>query len=256
MADEFVGRSLALSRNGLLSSADALAVDLPGLWAVIAVETTACGFLPDRRPQILFERHLFHGLTGGQFDDGDISDPTPGGYGPPGPHQYDRLARAIRLDRSAALQSTSWGLGQILGKNYEMAGCQDLASFVAAMCDSEDAQLTAVGAFIQTARLDRPLQDHDWPTFARGYNGPAYRENQYDIRLKGEYQKAVAGAMPDFAVRTAQLYLQYRGFDVGPIDGVIGPHTRAAVEEFQTEQDIAATGEVDDPLLQRLAPAA
>jgi len=255
-ANEFVGRSLALSRNGLVSSAEALAVDLPSLWAVIAVETTACGFLSDRRPQILFERHLFHAMTGGQFDDGDISDPTPGGYGPPGPHQYDRLARAMQMDKNAALLSTSWGLGQILGKNYKMAGCQDLAGFIAAMSDSEDTQLTAVGAFIRAARLDGPLQGHDWPAFARGYNGPSYAENQYDIRLNGEYQKAAAGALPDFAVRTAQLYLRYRAFDVGTVDGIMGPHTRSAVESFQTEQGIPATGEIDDQLLQRLAPPA
>jgi hypothetical protein len=113
MALEFVGSSLALSKNGFATVATSLTVKAPEVWAVLAVETSGCGFLADRRPEILFERHCFHRLTKGRFDDGDISDPQPGGYGAGGAHQYDRLARAIAKDRTAALQSTSWGLAWI-----------------------------------------------------------------------------------------------------------------------------------------------
>src|SRR5437764_10425590 len=109
----FQGDSQALSRTGLDSVANRVGVQAAEIWTVLAVETSGCGYLPDRRPQILFERHIFHRLTNGQFDDGDISDPTPGGYGPPGAHQYDRLARAIAKNRNAALQSASWGVAQI-----------------------------------------------------------------------------------------------------------------------------------------------
>jgi hypothetical protein len=42
----------------------------------------------------------------------------PGCYGPRGASQYDRLNRAILKDRTAALQSASWGLGQIMGMNF------------------------------------------------------------------------------------------------------------------------------------------
>jgi hypothetical protein len=31
---------------------------LPVLWSVVVVETSGCGFLPDRRPRILFERRI------------------------------------------------------------------------------------------------------------------------------------------------------------------------------------------------------
>ena len=83
MAQEFVGKSLALSSDGLAKAAQSLSVQAPEVWCVLSVETSGCGFLADRRPQILFERHIFHRLTGGRYDDGDISDPTPGGYGVP-----------------------------------------------------------------------------------------------------------------------------------------------------------------------------
>src|SRR5260221_2329921 len=114
---EFIGKSLALSKEGLAAAAQSLSVKAPEIWAVMAVEASGCGFLPDRRAVILFERHIFHRLTGGRFDDGAISDPAPGGYGAGGAHQYDRLSRAIAKDRRAALQSASWGLGQIMGEN-------------------------------------------------------------------------------------------------------------------------------------------
>src|SRR5947209_16997404 len=109
----FQSEATALSADGLNSASAKIGVHAPEIWAVLAVETSGCGFLPDRRPQILFERHIFHRLTGGQFDDGDISDPAAGGYGPGGAHQYDRLSLALAKDRTAALMSASWGLGQI-----------------------------------------------------------------------------------------------------------------------------------------------
>ena len=87
----FQGTAWALSSNGLAAVASSLAVFAPEIWTVLAVETSGCGYLPDRRPQILYERHVFHRLTGGRYDDGDISDSSRGGYGARGAHQYDRL---------------------------------------------------------------------------------------------------------------------------------------------------------------------
>jgi hypothetical protein len=231
----------------------ALAVKAPEIWSVLAVETSGCGFLADRRPQILYERHYFHRLTGGRFDDGDLSDPTAGGYGAGGAHQYDRLARAIALDRTAALKSTSWGLGQIMGDNFAAAGFADVETMVAAMVDSEDAQLAGVAAFLKSSMLDVPLPAHDWSSFARGYNGPSFAKNHYDVNLRGEFQKYSFGVMPDLDLRAAQLYLTFGGFDPGPVDGVLGKRTRSALVEFQTQQGLPATGEVDEGVLEALA---
>lgn len=88
--------------------------------------------------RIIYERHILHRLTNGRYDDADISDPTPGGYGPRGALQYDRLALAISKDRTAALQSASRGIGQIMGMNYTRVGFHNVEDMVAAMSDSED----------------------------------------------------------------------------------------------------------------------
>jgi hypothetical protein len=190
--------------------------------------------------------------AGGRFDDGDISDPLPGGYGSGGTHQYDRLARAVAKDRIAALQSASWGLGQIMGENFAEAGFADVETMVSAMCLSEDAQLVAVAAFLKATHLDAPLQAHDWASFAAGYNGPSYARDRYDVNLRGEFQKYSFGAMPDLDLRAAQLYLTYCGHDPGPVDGILGSRTRAALVDFQNQNGLPATGEVDAAVLAAL----
>src|SRR3954463_1938556 len=123
MARTFAGLASPLSQVGLEHVLDLLGVEAPDIWAVLAVETKGCGFLADRRPLILFERHVFHRRTGGAFDASHpgISSTAPGGY-LGGSREYLRLDEAIALDRSAALNSASWGIGQVMGFNARIAG--------------------------------------------------------------------------------------------------------------------------------------
>lgn len=255
MALPFQGNGLALSSDGLATVANNLKVQAAEIWTVMAVETSGCGYLPDRRPQILYERHIFSRLTGGKYDDGDISDPTPGGYGKTGAPQYDRLARAISKDRTAALQSASWGLGQIMGMNYASAGFKNVEDMVAAMSDSEDQQLIAMGNFLASSKLASPMQSHDWASFARGYNGPNYAINQYDVKLNSQYQKYASAKLPDLNIRAAQLYLTYLGLQPGTIDGIPGAKTMAALAQFETQNGIPHAASVDDNCVAQLRNA-
>src|ERR1700691_1336114 len=104
---DFVGPGQPLSSAGFAAATAINAIEDAALWAVLSVETSGCGYLPDRRPKILFERHIFSKLTQGRYDSvaPDISAPTPGGYGDLGANQYSRLGAAIQLDSEAALQS-------------------------------------------------------------------------------------------------------------------------------------------------------
>jgi hypothetical protein len=255
MALPFQGTAWALSSDGLAAVASALGVSAPEIWTVLAVETSGCGYLPDRRPQILYERHIFHRLTRGEYDDGEISDPSAGGYGGRGAHQYDRLSLAIARDRSAALQSASWGIGQIMGANFAAAGHKSVEDMVAAMSQSEDDQLAAMANFLVNARLQDPLQAHDWKTFARGYNGPNYAINQYDARLNAAYQEYSLGPLPDLNVRAGQLYLTYLGFHPGPVDGIAGQRTLSALTQFRTQAGVANTRAIDRDTVAQLQAA-
>lgn len=59
----FEGPGLALSSDGLGRAAINPATHAAEMWTPVAVETAGCGFLPDRRPVILFERHIFQEQT-------------------------------------------------------------------------------------------------------------------------------------------------------------------------------------------------
>ena len=65
---EFSSAGTPLTRNDVDEVLDLIGAEEAALWAVLAVETSGSGFLPDRRSKILFERHYFHRLTGGRFD--------------------------------------------------------------------------------------------------------------------------------------------------------------------------------------------
>ncbi len=246
----FKGPGLPLDQNGVSTVLERLGTAAPELWAVLTVETRGCGFLPDRRPAILYERHIFSRETGHRFDESDpeISNPKPGGYGAGGAHQYERLEQALALDREAALHSASWGIGQVMGFNAESAGHSDVEAMVAAMMISENDQLLAMSNMIIRNGLHRALQAHNWPAFARGYNGPNFAENQYDTKLADAYQKALE-LLPDLSVRAAQIYLMYLGYRPGTIDGVPGRKTFSALNEFQQDNGLPINTEIDNQIL-------
>jgi len=254
--------STPLSAAGFENAVNALGIDEATLWAMLHVETQSCGFLSSRRPQILFERHIFSRLSGGQFDatNPDVSNPVAGGYGPSGAHQYARLGQAYALAPDAAFQSASWGLGQVLGQNFKMVGFASAQDMVTAMCDSEDAQLASVVAFVQSRNIATALQNQDWAGYARVYNGANYAENQYDTKLATSfaiYQNP--DRRPNLTVRAAQLLLTILGFDPLGIDGQVGSHTLTALHNFQTSQGQPLTPGIDADVvaaLQAALPAA
>ncbi|HEX8823741.1 MAG TPA: N-acetylmuramidase family protein, partial [Archangium sp.] len=167
----FIGAAAPLTAQGIEACADTLSVRPAEIWAVLKVETRGCGYFADRRPVILFERHIFSRRTEGRFDKQapDISNPKAGGYAG-GVAEYERLERALALDEQAALTSASWGLGQVMGFHASDLGYGSVEQFVTRMMVSEDEQLAALTAFIQKNGLAEPLRHHDWAAFARGYN--------------------------------------------------------------------------------------
>lgn len=241
----FQSQGRPLNDEGLERACASLGVAAPEVWALLTVETRGFGFLQDRRAQILFERHVFHRLTQGRHDRGHahISNATAGGYAG-GAGEYARLDEATRLDRGAALQSASWGIGQVMGFNYALAGFAGIDDMVTAMAGDENAQLLAMANFIKGKDLAGALRRRAWVSFARGYNGPEFRKNQYDRRLAAAHAK-YRTMLPDLAFRTVQAALLYLGIDPGPIDGFRGRRTRSALARFQEQCGLPETGELD-----------
>jgi hypothetical protein len=53
-------------------------------------------------------------------------------------------------------------------------------------------------------------------------------------------------------VRNAQQALQSKGMDPGPVDGVVGPRTQAALRAYQKDQNLPQTGQLDVQTLGKL----
>ncbi|HVN29033.1 MAG TPA: N-acetylmuramidase domain-containing protein [Candidatus Binataceae bacterium] len=255
----FKGAALPLTQSGLSNACSRLGVGAAEIWALVFTETDPPygGFMADTRPQILYEQHIFHRLTGGQFaaSNPDISSSHAGNYGAAGAHQYDRLSAAAALNETAALQSASWGIGQTLGEGYKMCGFASPQDMVARLIHSEDEQLLAVVQEILATHNASSLASHDWRNFARIYNGPAYARNQYDAHLASWFAKFAGGGLPDLRIRTAQIYLMYLGFEPSLIDGLWGTRSRSAMNQFQTKAGISQTDDLDDNTYEKIIAA-
>jgi hypothetical protein len=180
------------------SSAAALNVDVASIKAVAEVESMGDGFLPNGKPKILFEPHIFwkelvkRGINPANHVKGneDILYQKWGAK-PYGKYseQHGRLERARAINRDAALSSASWGKFQIMGFNWKLCKCESLDEFVNAMTMSEDEHLKLFANFLLTTDLDEALKQKNWAAFARGYNGTGFAANNYDKKLKKAYEK-------------------------------------------------------------------
>lgn len=234
MKDIFEGAGQPLDISGFDTALGQIGGDKAALWSILQVETRGFGFFTDRRPKILYERHIFHGRTGGRFDAvaPDLSNEQAGGYST-GANEYTRLKRAMLLDHNAALESVSWGLGQVMGFNAVKIGYANAQAMISAFAVDEAAQLMGCVRFIEaTPALKIAYREYKWEKVALFYNGKKYAINSYDTKLAAAY-KEFANGCPSLEIRAAQAYLTYLGFDPKGIDGVPGPGTDAALIAFR-----------------------
>jgi hypothetical protein len=252
MSNEFKGSALKITENDLNNAAEMLGCDVAAVKSVVEVESAGGGFFKDKRPKILFESRWFGKLTKGKFHSSHphLSTRKWVRNYKGGTKEYGRLEEAMKLDRDAALKSTSWGMFQILGVNHKVAGYPNVEEFVAFQVESEGAQLKAFVNFVKGSKLDDELRDLRWADFARGYNGPGYKRNRYDTKLANAYEKHSGGIIKP-STKDVQTALNKFGFSL-TADGVTGPKTRNAIREFQREQGLVADGVAGPKTLEAL----
>jgi len=212
---EHTGFILDLTAQDYADAATALGCSVAQICAVFEVEASGSGWFTDIRgsilaldgpggfldgsnlPKILFEAHIFDRETGGKFRKSHPNLSSPrwnkalyiGGQG-----EYERLYRAMELDRTAALRSASWGAAQIMGFNHKLAGFDTVEAFVDAMKSGVRAHLMAFVAFVKNSGLTAALRQitiyhNSARPFARGYNGAAYAANDYHVKIARAFAK-------------------------------------------------------------------
>jgi len=242
------------------------------LLAVAEVESAGrlCANVRGRKePVIRFEGHYFDRLLTGDKQlaaraEG-LADPKAGEVRNPH-HQSARwklLDRAIAIDRLAALSSTSWGVGQVMGVHWKWLGYGSVDALVVEARSGAVGQVAVMVRYIQKAGLVTALKAGDWVTFARVYNGPAYAKLGYDRKIQRAYQRlskqaAVSQAkLPSAAVDNGDNRLMFgaRGAPVRKLqkglcrwgyilveDGVFGLITDRVLRRFQADHQLQVTG--------------
>lgn len=132
-----------------------------------------------------------------------LANPKAGGVKNPVSQQarWDRLLKpAAELDRQAAYESTSWGLGQVMGGHWKALRYPSVLALVNEARSGAAGQIALMARFIgANPAILKALRDGDWPAFARGYNGPGYKANAYDTKMRAAAAKWKGEKIPDAA---------------------------------------------------------
>jgi hypothetical protein len=95
------------------------------------------------------------------------------------------------------MESTSIGLGQVMGANWRRLGYKSVSDMWEDAEKGEDRQIYQMAQFINTdSRLLEALKKKDWHRVATYYNGAGYKKlaqrlgrTPYDESMKQAYEK-------------------------------------------------------------------
>ncbi|TIX73396.1 MAG: DUF3380 domain-containing protein, partial [Mesorhizobium sp.] len=174
------------------------------------------------------------------------------------------ITRATLINRQAALESFSIGLGQVMTAHWKKLGFGSVDDMIKRARESAAGQIDLMARYIDKFGLDDELQRLDFTAFARGYNGSGFRKMGYHLKMAAVYQRLSGGAKPVSAVtgmlrmgssgakvRELQTLLVRAGYAVR-VDGDYGPSTRDAVKDFQRAQKVTADGVAGPETFRRL----
>jgi hypothetical protein len=224
-----------------------------------------------QEPLVRWEGHYFDArLVNGKRDaarKAGLASPKVGGVKNPSSQaaRWNKLLLpAMKIDATAAFESTSWGLGQVMGAHWKALGFKSPKEMLDTVRRDAAGQIEVMARYIEKFGLVDELQRHDFRAFARGYNGPAGVKNGYDKAMAKAYQRLTGTATASkatgmlrmgakgAAVRELQAVLLRAGYTV-KVDGDFGPSTKTAVIAFQKAHKIEADGVVGPQTQKALA---
>lgn len=184
------------------------------------------------------------------------------------------LNKACAINEEAACRSASFGLFQILGSNFRLAGyanAVELREKFAAGGAQEQ-----LSAFIRMSGKNGALvalKSKDWSKFALIWNGKGFKKNSYDSRLASAYAQWSSHArsnrgdvtpvqrdpndqalrLGDHGTRVSALQtaLRDKGYQLLS-DGQFGPATKRAVAASQVDLGLPGSGIADPAFVSRV----
>jgi hypothetical protein len=202
----FKGEAIRATEASIAVIAAELGVPYARLRGVIQVEAPGGAFDRQGRPTMLFEPHHFYKRVRADKRDEavrrGVAQPNRPARGTYPPESYTRMAIAYEIDPKAALESASWGRGQLMGFNYADAGYRSAQAMVEAFMRSESEQLRAMGALIRKWGLIGSLKRGDAEAFALRYNGSGYKRDGYHTKIRAAWRRWEAREAPPVARET------------------------------------------------------
>lgn len=198
-ADSVSKGNRPLDRAKIAEMAGQYGLDVASVLAVAEIESGGrSGFQKTGLLTILFEAHIFYReLKKVGLNTATLMTQYPNLISPSwnrslykgGDAENSRLAEALNI-HECAWDCASYGMFQIMGFNHQACGFNTVQEFVDHLKTGQEAHIEAFLKFINSdSRKINALKNKDWATFARLYNGLAYAENKYDIKLAEAYKK-------------------------------------------------------------------
>ncbi|MFE0019014.1 N-acetylmuramidase domain-containing protein [Mesorhizobium sp. NPDC059054] len=208
-------------------------------------------------PLIRFEGHYFDRRLSEAIQEkarsAGLASPTAGAVANPRNQaaRWQLIEQAAEIDHAAAYESTSWGLGQVMGAHWQWLGFETVDGLVEEARSGAAGQARLMARYIDKSGLTTALNAHDWEAVGHGYNGPGFAKNGYHLKLAEAYRQQVEGPAPGERlmkigsrgelVTELQEALVALAYAVDT-DGIYGPGTAGAVRKFQEEHGLAADG--------------
>ena len=265
------------------AKADEYALNPAALMAVIEVESSGKVYATvngKAEPLIRFEGHWFdrrlEGTAKARARLQGLAAERAGAVKNPASQtgRWALLEKAMKIDRQAALESTSWGIGQVMGGHWKWLGYPDIDAMVDEARSGAAGQLSLMLQFIEKSGLVTALKMQDWKHFALAYNGRNALQHGYDRKLREAFERwqehdfshTPSASVEDIAkpsrvlkqgaegeaVTDLQTMLTAHGFPV-KITGHFDAPTIIAVRSFQKQAGLAADGIAGDLTMAALA---
>ncbi len=214
------------------AAAEALRCDPAILAAILEVESGGIRDEAARLRARRFEPHVFRRLGG------------------PASASYGGHAAAALADPDLAEEASSHGAPQIMGFHHRMLDYPSARAMRATMIEGGwPEQIAKLRQFAEKNGMASPLRALSINDISRIYNGEAYADRGYHLKLARAYAR-ISGRAPARVLRLGHqgedvLELQHdltaAGFAV-KLDSVFGPETERAVRQIQRLKGLAADG--------------